>query len=73
MPLIVRLATATSLIAVILALALLLPLPSARSQATVKSFELRPGVVVSLDKNEAYVMKPEGGIAAVNLAQGNEL
>ena len=73
MPLVVRLATATSLIAVILALALLLPLPSARSQATVKSFELRPGVVVSLDKNEAYVMKPEGGIAAVNLAQGNEL
>ena len=73
MPLIVRLATATSLIVVILALALLLPLPSARSQATVKSFELRPGVVVSLDKNEAYVMKPEGGIAAVNLAQGNEL
>jgi hypothetical protein len=26
-----------------------------------------------LDKNEAYVMKPEGGVAAVGLAQGNEL
>jgi hypothetical protein len=39
----------------------------------VNSFELRPGVVVSLDKNEAYVMKPQGGIAAVGLAQGNEL
>jgi hypothetical protein len=39
----------------------------------VKSFELRPGVVVSLDKNEAYVMQPEGGVAALGLAQGNEL
>lgn len=38
-----------------------------------KSIELRPGVVVSLDKNEAYVMQPEGGVAAIGLAQGNEL
>jgi hypothetical protein len=60
-------------LALVLALALLLSLDTARSQAPVKSFELRPGVVVSLDKNEAYVMKPEGGIAAVGLAQGNEL
>ena len=60
-------------LAAVLALAVLLPLRAAWSQAEVKSFELRPGVVVSLDKNEAYVMKPEGGIAAVGLAQGNEL
>ncbi len=73
MPRVFRFSNATPLIAVILALVLLLPLPSARSQEAVKSFELRPGVVVSLDKNEAYVMKPEGGIAAVDLAQGNEL
>jgi hypothetical protein len=52
---------------------ILLPLQAARSQAPVNSFELRPGVVVSLDKNEAYVMKPEGGVAAVGLTQGNEL
>ena len=57
----------------VFALTLLLPLAAARGQAPVNSFELRPGVVVSLDKNEAYVMKPEGGIAAVGLAQGNEL
>ena len=59
--------------AAVLALAVLIPLPAAWSQAEVKSFELRPGVVVSLDKNEAYVMKPEGGVAAVGLSQGNEL
>jgi hypothetical protein len=59
--------------AVILALAAFVPLRAAWSQAEVKSFELTPGVVVSLDKNEAYVMKPEGGIAAVGLAQGDEL
>ena len=47
--------------------------PRRGAKAPVNSFELRPGVVVSLDKNEAYVMKPEGGIAAVGLAQGNEL
>ena len=57
----------------VFALTLLLPLSAARGQAPVNSFELRSGVVVSLDKNEAYVMKPEGGIAAVGLAQGNEL
>ncbi len=57
----------------VFALTLLVPLSAARGQAPVNSFELRPGVVVSLDKNEAYVMKPEGGIAAVGLAQGNEL
>jgi hypothetical protein len=43
-----------------LALTLVLSLQAARSQAPVKNFELRPGVVVSLDKNEAYMMKPEG-------------
>lgn len=59
-------------LAFIFALGVLVPLPMARSQEAVKSFELRPGIVVSLDKNEAYVMKPEGGIAAVDLAQGNE-
>lgn len=60
-------------LALVFALTLLLPLSAARSQAPVNSFELRPGVVISLDKNEAYVMKPEGGIAAVGLAQGDEL
>ncbi len=59
-------------LAVVFALGVLVPLPAAWSQQAVKSFELRPGVVVSLDNNEAYVMKPEGGIAAVDLAQGNE-
>jgi hypothetical protein len=62
-----------NVLAFVFALAILLPLEAARAQAVVKSFELRPGVVVSLDKNEAYVMKPGGGIAAVGLAQGNEL
>ena len=60
-------------LALVFAFTFVLPLPAARSQAPVKSFELRPGVVVNLDKNEAYVMKPEGGVAAVGLAQGNEL
>jgi hypothetical protein len=60
-------------LALVLAIALVLSLQAAWSQAPVKSFELRPGVVVSLDKNEAYVMKPEGGVAAVELARGNEL
>ena len=60
-------------LALVFALTLLLPLSAARSQAPVNSFELRPGVVISSDKNEAYVMKPEGGVAAVGLAQGNEL
>lgn len=64
--------TPVHLLALVLAL-ILLPLQAARSQAPVNSFELRPGVVVSLDKNEAYVMKPEGGVAAVGLTQGNEL
>ena len=60
-------------LALVFALTLLLPLSAARSQAPVNSFELRPGVVISSDKNEAYVMKPEGGVAAVGLAQGKEL
>lgn len=68
-----RLAKVIAQVAIVAALAGLLPSPAALSQATVKSFELRPGVVVSLDNNEAYVMQPEGGVAAVGLAQGNEL
>jgi hypothetical protein len=62
---------AVALVAFAFALISLLPLPAAWSQASVTSFELRPGVVVSLDKSEAYVMEPEGGIAAVDLNQGS--
>ena len=40
---------------------------------TANSFELAPGLVVDLNTNRAYVMRPEGGIAAIDLAQGNEL
>src|SRR5262249_155363 len=40
---------------------------------TPNSFELAPGLVGDLNPNRAYVMRPEGGIAAVDLAQGNEL
>jgi hypothetical protein len=43
------------------------------SQATVNNHELSPGVIVDLDRNQAYVSLPEGGIAAVDLARGNEV
>jgi hypothetical protein len=36
----------------------------------VPSFQLNPGVVVDPDRQEAYVMSPEGGIVAVDLADG---
>ena len=34
------------------------------------SFQLSPGVVVDPDRREAYLMSPEGGIVAVDLAEG---
>jgi len=39
----------------------------------VASFELSPGVVIDPDRKQAYVMDPAGGIAAVDLAAGNDL
>jgi hypothetical protein len=39
----------------------------------VSSVELSPGVVIDPDRREAYVMSPEGGIVAVDLAQGTEI
>jgi hypothetical protein len=43
------------------------------TEASAKSIELSPGVVVDLATNRAYVMRPEGGIAALELAQGKTL
>ena len=37
------------------------------------SFELSPGVVVDPDRSEVYVMRPGGGIAAVDLTKGAEI
>lgn len=37
------------------------------------SFQLTPGVVVDPDRQEAYVMSPEGGIVAVGLADGTPI
>ena len=45
----------------------------ARSQASMTSFELAPGVVVDLDRNQAFVMTPQRGVAAINLVQGTEV
>ena len=36
------------------------------------SFQLSPGVVVDLDRSQAYVMSPEGAIVAVDLTKGAE-
>jgi hypothetical protein len=36
----------------------------------VPSFQLSPGVIVDPDRREAYVMSPQGGIDAVDLAEG---
>ena len=47
--------------------------PTAERIDSVASFELSPGVVIDPDRSEAYVMHPEGGIAAVDLAAGNDL
>jgi len=46
---------------------------TARSQPNVNSFKLTPGVVVDLNRGRAYVMRPQAGIVAVDLAQGSEL
>jgi hypothetical protein len=43
------------------------------SQATVGNVQLSRGVIVDLDHNQAYIVLPDGGIAAVDLAQGNEV
>jgi hypothetical protein len=48
-------------------------LPLGLSEEPGKSIELVPGVVVDLATNRAYVMRPEGGIAALELAQGKTL
>jgi hypothetical protein len=45
----------------------------AQDQRTRGSFELAPGIVVDLNANRAYVMEPEGGIAALSLARGDKL
>jgi len=45
----------------------------ARSQPNVNSFKLTPGVIVDLNRGRAYVMRPQAGIAAVDLANGSEL
>jgi hypothetical protein len=43
------------------------------SQGTASSFQLTPGIVVDLDKNQAYVMRPEGGVLALDLSRGAEV
>jgi hypothetical protein len=43
------------------------------SQGTASSFQLTPGIVVDLAKNQAYVMRPEGGILALDLSHGAEV
>jgi PQQ-like domain len=45
----------------------------ALAQEPAKSFELSPGLVVDPATNRAYVMRPEGGIAALDLTQGEKL
>jgi hypothetical protein len=50
------------------------PNPStAQGEKAVSSFELSPGVVVDSNRGEVYVMSPEGGIVAVDLAKGAEV
>jgi hypothetical protein len=48
------------------------PSTRGRSQPSMNSFELTPGVVVDRDQNQAYLMTPQNGVAAVNLADGSE-
>jgi hypothetical protein len=43
------------------------------SQGTSSSFQLTPGIVIDLGKNQAYVMRPEGGILALDLSHGAEV
>lgn len=40
------------------------------AQETTTAFELRPGVIVDLDRRLVYLMSAEGGIDAVDLARG---
>src|SRR5947209_13294551 len=37
------------------------------------SFQLTPGVVIDTDRNEAYLMSPEGGIVALDIASGTRV
>lgn len=37
------------------------------------SFQLSPGILVSIGQRMAYVMKPEGGLSAIDLAGGKEV
>ena len=43
---------------------------AAQEQPTMSAFELLPGVIVAPDRSMAYIMSPEGGIDAVELAEG---
>jgi hypothetical protein len=45
----------------------------AQAQPSADSFQLIPGVVVDRARNQAYVMSPEGGIVAVDLAKGDQV
>jgi hypothetical protein len=46
---------------------------SAQALTIGDSFQLIPGIVVDRARNQAYVMGPEGGVLAIDLAQGNQL
>lgn len=46
---------------------------AAQEQPTMGAFQLRPGVIVDADRRIAYVMSAEGGIDAVELAQGTRV
>jgi hypothetical protein len=43
---------------------------TAQENTTMSAFQLRPGVIVDMDRRLVYVMSAEGGIDAVELAQG---
>jgi hypothetical protein len=61
------------IVVIVIAVALVAAPLFAWSQGTASSFQLTPGIVVDLDKNQAYVMRPEGGVLALDLSHGAEV
>jgi hypothetical protein len=45
---------------------------TAQGQHPMANFQLTPGVLVDPNRGEAYVMSPEGGIVALDLAKGEQ-
>jgi len=46
---------------------------SFQNQSSKNGFQFIPGVVVAPDRNEAYIMNPDGGIDAIDLSSGEVL